>query len=130
MITQYSVMPMVRVAVIVTGAVLVGLLVGAIVSLLSSPHPHETKAAPKADKLTVSALVAHRVPTTKIAGEIILVPEVVLPPVTAPPERELLEVKQPADTLPPPRRRHDPCARWGGHKIVTHGGRYWHCRYG
>jgi poly(3-hydroxybutyrate) depolymerase len=83
----------------------------------------------KADKLPVQALVARPVRVIHLAGD--PPPAIRLPPPAPPRERDLLEANQPADTLPAPAprlHRRDPCARYGGHRVVT--GRYWHCRYG
>jgi hypothetical protein len=122
---------MMRVALIVAA---IGML-AAVLSLVGRPA-----AAPshKGNKLPVqrTRLYAHAVPTIsyKVAGDIILAPELVLPQPKPPPEAELLEQHQPADSgvVAPVQHRvrsHDPCARYGGHKVVTRSG-YWHCRHG
>jgi hypothetical protein len=117
---------------IVGAAVLFFLCVAALL-IISSRETARPIGIVKADKLVTDLpLAAKPVKPVRIAAaDDIPRVDIMVPEPKAPPERELLEANQPADTLRPPAlaTRRDPCARWGGHKITTHGGRYWHCRY-
>jgi hypothetical protein len=84
----------------------------------------------KADKLTADLpLPAKPVKPVRIAAaDDIPRTDIMVPEPEAPPEHELLEQNQPADTLPALRPR-DICQRSGGKKIVTNHGRGWRCVY-
>jgi len=115
------------------GAVVLFFLLVTTLLILSARDTARPVGIVKADKLTADLpLVAKPVKPLRIAAaDDIPRVDIMVPEPKAPPERALLERNQPADTLrpPAPATRRDPCARWGGHKISTHGGRYWHCRY-
>jgi hypothetical protein len=105
--------------------VFIGVIMLVSFALMGVLHPIEPVIHQKGDRLA-APFVAHPVRVIPIVEK----PPAVDAPPALPPEKELLEADQPRDTIEPPARpHHNPCARWGGHKIVTHGGRYWHCRY-
>jgi len=116
----------------VAGATVLFFLLVSTLLIISSRETARPVGIVKADKLTADLpLVTKPVKPIRIAAaDDIPRVDIMVPEPKAPPERDLLEANQPPDTLRPPTpARRDPCARWGGHKITTHGGRYWHCRY-
>jgi hypothetical protein len=117
----------------VIGAAILFFLCVVTLLIVSSRDTAKPVGIVKADKLTADLpMVANPVKPVRIAAaDDIPRVDIMVPEPKAPPQRELLEANQPADTLrpPAPAARRDPCARWGGHKISTHGGRHWHCRY-
>ena len=103
----------------------VAVLLGLMIVQPAEPGSQVNWHAGKADKLPVAAaFVAHPVRVIRLAGD---PPPAVIPLPPPPPQRDLLEVNQPADTLMPRPVRHDPCVRYGGHRVVS--GRHWHCRH-
>jgi hypothetical protein len=125
----------------ILGIIAAGILCGFTLWTVSRPAHHVSE---KADKLSVSPLIARPVRSVRVAAEFEQLPlsapvESSSPAATAllGQERTLDEIEaitypeKPATAAPRTARPAvaDICARSGGRKITTHGGRRWHCLY-
>jgi hypothetical protein len=125
----------------ILGIIAAGILCGFTLWTASRPAHHVSE---KADKLLISPLIARPVRPVRVAADFEQMP-FSIPVETSPTaatallgqERTLDEIEattypeQPATAAPRTARAvvADICARSGGRKITTHGGRRWHCLY-
>jgi hypothetical protein len=125
---------------LILGIIAAGILCGFTLWTVSRPAHH---ASEKADKLLISPLIARPVRSMRVAADFEQMP-FSAPVETSPSattallgqERTLDEIEaitypeKPATAAPRTRAVvADICARSGGRKIMTHGGRRWHCLY-